>query len=149
MTLQSKLSPALLFLLCQAVASAQSSQKAFATPELAAQALIDAAGKYDVTALMEILGPDGKDLVTTEDPVEDKNRAIAAAEMAREKHLVTIDPKNSARAELSVGSNDWPVPIPIVKRGGQWMFDTKAGRQEVLIRRIGENELNAISICRG
>jgi hypothetical protein len=130
-------------------AAPQTAQKTFATPELAYQAVIQALEAYQVPALLEILGPEGKDLVSSEDPVEDKNRATAFLAMAKEKHVLTPDPKNPARVELSVGNNDWPMPIPIVKRNGRWSFDTKAGRQEILFRRIGENELDAITVCRG
>jgi hypothetical protein len=130
-------------------ATPKTSQKGFATPEKAAEAVIDAAENFQPSALIEILGPDSRDLVASGDAVEDKNRAQAFATLARQKHSVTVDPKNPARADLSVGNDDWPLPIPIVKRNGQWYFDTKAGRQEILFRRIGENELSAIQICRG
>jgi len=129
--------------------SAQSAQKAFDTPEQAAQALIAAAETYDVPVLMEILGPDARDLVSSENPVEEKSRSAAFAGLAREKRSVTLDPKNRDRATLVVGNDDWPLPIPIVRRKGNWYFDSKAGRTEILIRRIGENELDAINICRG
>jgi len=128
---------------------ARSAQKAFDTPEQAAQALIAAAETYDVPALMEILGPDARDLVSSENPVEEKSRSTEFAGLAREKRSVTLDPKNRGRATLVVGNDDWPLPIPIVKRDGKWYYDTKAGRQEILFRRIGENELDAIRICRG
>jgi hypothetical protein len=121
----------------------------FATPQLAAEALLKAAADYDVPALMNILGPDGRDLVSSADAVHDKNTAAEAAAKAREKHAVVIDPKNSKRATLSIGEEDWPLPIPIVEKRGKWYFDTKAGREETLFRRIGENELDAIRICRG
>ncbi len=124
-------------------------QKGFVTPQQASQALIQAAGKYDVPGLLEILGPDGGELVASEDPVEDRNRGVAFAALAREKQSVTLDPKNPGRATLLVGKDDWPLPIPIVKRDGKWYYDSKAGRQEILFRRIGENELDAIRICRG
>jgi len=88
-------------------------------------------------------------LVSSEDPVQDKNNAIAFAARAREKNDVAIDPKNSKRAIISVGSEDWPLPIPLVNKAGKWIFDTKVGLQEVLFRRIGSNELDAIQICRG
>jgi DUF2950 family protein len=127
----------------------QSSQKAFATPEEAAQALIQATKTYDVPTLMEILGPDAKDLVSSEDPVKDKNRSVEFAQLAEEKQSVSVDPSNSNRATLSVGNDDWPFPVPLVKRSGKWYYDSKAGRQEILFRRIGENELDAIKICRG
>jgi hypothetical protein len=124
-------------------------QRAFASPNDAAQALIKAAGSFDLPALKDILGPDGKDLVSSEDSVQDKNRATAFAEKASEKNSVTVDPKNPMRATLSVGNDDWPLPIPIVQREGRWYFDTKAGHREILLRRIGANELDAIQICRG
>jgi len=127
----------------------KSAQKAFATPKEASEALIRALEPFDVPALKEILGPGGEDLVASEDPVQDKNNAAAFATKAREKNEVVIDPKNSGRAILSVGNDDWPLPIPLVKKGGKWSFDTKAGREELLFRRIGANELDAIEICRG
>lgn len=127
----------------------QPSQKTFGTPKQAADALVQAAEGFDVAALKEILGPDGEDLVASEDPVRDKNSAAAFAAKAREKNEITVDPKDSKRAILSVGNDDWPLPIPLVKKGGKWSFDTKAGREEILFRRIGANELDAIQICRG
>jgi len=87
--------------------------------------------------------------VSSEDPVRDKNIAAAFATKAREKNQITVDPKNSTRAILSIGNDDWPLPIPLVKKEGKWSFDTKAGREEVLFRRIGANELDVIQICRG
>ena len=124
-------------------------QKAFATPKQAAEALIQATETFDLPALKAILGPDGEDLVSSEDPVQDKNIAAAFAARAREQNQITIDPKNSKRAILSVGDGDWPLPIPLAEKGGKWSFDTKAGREEVILRRIGANELDAIQICRG
>ncbi len=133
----------------QATTPSQPTQKAFATPKEAVEALIQATENFDAPALKEILGPDGEDLVSSEDPVQDKNNAIAFAARAREKNDVAIDPKNSKRAIISVGSEDWPLPIPLVNKAGKWIFDTKVGLQEVLFRRIGSNELDAIQICRG
>jgi hypothetical protein len=130
------------------MAQAQSKQKTFATPQQAGEALIQAADSYDVPALLEILGPDGKDLVAS-DPVEDKNRAVAFAKLAHEKNSVSIDPKNPARATLLAGPDDWPLPIPIVRKNGKWSYDSNAGRKEILFRRIGENEEDAIRVCRG
>lgn len=137
----------------------QSTQKAFDTPEQAAKALIQAAGTYDVPALLNILGPDSKDLVSSADPARDKSRSVEFATLAKEKQSVNLDPKNidcatlslgnSGCATLSVGNEAWPFPIPIVKRNGKWYFNTNAGREEILFRRIGENELDAIQICRG
>jgi hypothetical protein len=127
----------------------QSAQKTFATQKEASEALIRALETFDVPALKEILGPGGENLVASEDPVQDKNNAAAFATKAREKNQISLDPKNSKRAILSVGNDDWPLPIPLVKKAGRWSFDTEAGREEVLFRRIGANELDAIQICRG
>ncbi len=124
-------------------------QKAFTTPEQASEALIAAAEKFDVPALKEILGPDGVDLVVTQDTVQDKTQAQNFAAKAREKLVLEKDPKKSTRVTLTVGSEDWPLPIPLVKSSKGWRFDTKAGHQEVLYRRIGQNELDAIEVCRG
>ncbi len=132
-----------------AFAQAPPSQKVFETPEKAAEALVLAAENYDVQALKEILGPDGTDLVVTEDPVQSKNQSAAFAAQARSRMKVVRDAKNPGRAILDVGEEDWPLPIPIVQKGGKWRFDSKAGRQEILFRRIGGNELDAIQVCHG
>jgi hypothetical protein len=122
---------------------------AFENPQQAVEALIKAAETYDVSALVEIFGPDGKDFISSADPIQDKNVAASFAAKAREKNIVTIDSHDKTRAVLSVGKDDWPLPIPIVKRKGKWYFDSKQGRDEILFRRIGANELDAIQICRG
>jgi len=129
--------------------TSQPKQKEFDSPKQAADALIQVAANFDVAAAKEILGPDGEDLVSSEDPVQDKNRALAFAAKAGEKNSIEIDKKNPNRAILLVGNDDFPLPIPIVKRKGKWSFDTKVGREEILNRRVGANELNAIEICRG
>jgi len=123
-------------------------QRTFDSARGAADALISAAARFDVPALKEILGPAGADLVATKDPVQDKKVIEAFAARAREKNEVVPDAKNPNRATLSIGDEDWPAPIPIVRKGGKWLFDSKAGRQEILFRRIGSNELNAIEACR-
>jgi DUF2950 family protein len=133
----------------KAIASSAQAQKTFATPQQAADALIQAAAKYEVSALLEIFGPEGEDFVSSADPIHDKGMAAAFAAKAQEKSLVTLDPKNRARAILSVGNDDWPFAVPIVKKDGKWHFDSKEGRDEILRRRIGANELDAIQICRG
>ncbi|MGB2668453.1 MAG: DUF2950 domain-containing protein, partial [Candidatus Acidiferrum sp.] len=129
--------------------TAQPAQKTFPSAQAAADAFIQAAESWDVAALNQILGPHGEDLVSSEDPVRDKNSAAHFSAEAHEKTLVSVDPKNPNRASLVVGDDDWPMPIPIVKRNGVWLFDTKSGKQEILDRRIGANELDAIQICRG
>jgi hypothetical protein len=130
-------------------AAAQPQQKQFDTPKEAADALIQVAANFDPAAAKEILGPDSDDIIASEDPVEDKNRATAFAEKAKEKNSIELDKKDPNRAILLVGNDDFPLPIPIVKRKGKWSFDTKVGREEILNRRIGANELNAIQVCRG
>ena len=130
-------------------ATAAIQQRTFDTAEKASEALILAAERYDVPAMKEILGPDGVDLVTTADAVQSKNLSEAFAAQAREKTAVEVDPLDPNVAILSVGPDDWPLPIPIVKEGGRWRFDTAAGRQEILLRRIGRNELDAIQVCLG
>ena len=132
-----------------AAATSQAKQKGFDTPQQAADSLVQAAAAFDVPALEEILGPGSEDIISSEDPVMDKNQAVKFAADAKEKNSIEVDTKNPNRAILSVGVEEWPVPIPIVKRKGKWYFDTKAGRQEILFRRIGTNELDAIEICRG
>src|SRR5947209_9154327 len=132
-----------------AQAPAPAGPKAFATPDEAAQALVAACKDYDVATLMQILGPDASDLVSSQDAVADKNHGTEFATLAAEKHSVTPDPKDPNRATIVVGNEDWPFPIPLVKRNDKWYFDMKSGRQEVLYRRIGRNELDAIKICRG
>jgi hypothetical protein len=124
-------------------------QATFATPDKAAAALIDAAEKFDQPALLSILGPEGKDLIQTGEPSRDRELAQNFASKAREKNTVTLEGTRTDRAILSVGTELWPLPIPIVKRGAKWSFDSRAGVREVLLRRIGRNELDAIAICHG
>lgn len=121
-------------------------QRSFETPQLAADALIKAAETYDVPALLDIFGPEGKDFVASADPVADKAKAQEFIEKAHEKNTVSVE---KTKATLLVGNDQWPLPIPIVLRQGKWFFDTKAGKNEILFRRIGANELDAIKICRG
>jgi len=128
---------------------AQPPQKTFDTPQQAADAMILAVKNDDVSALQEIFGPAGKDFVASGDDVQDKNSRANFATQAQEKMHIDIDPKVPNRAIVSVGSEDWPLPVPIVKQEGKWHFDSKAGRTEILNRYVGENELDAITICRG
>lgn len=124
-------------------------QQQFDTPQQALDTLVQAAAAFDTSTLMQVLGPDATDLVSSDDPVMDKQRATEFATKAKEKNAVEVDKKNPNRASLTVGNDDYPLPIPLIKQHGKWEFDTKAGRQEILNRRIGANELDAIEICRG
>lgn len=131
-----------------ATAPTKPAQRTFASARAAADALVAAAEKFDVPAMKAIFGPDGIDLVVTEDEVLDRNQATAFAAKAREKLVVVPDPANPKSATLTIGPDDWPVPIPVVTDGKKWRFDTEAGREEVLLRRVGQNELDAIKVCR-
>src|SRR6201981_798723 len=132
-----------------ATAASQPKQKQFDTPKQAADALVQVASNFDVAAAKEILGPDSEDIVASEDPVQDKNRAAAFAAKAEEKMSVQTDKKNPNQAIVLVGNDNFPLPFPLVKQNGKWFFDTKVGREEILNRRVGEDELKAIEICRG
>jgi hypothetical protein len=125
------------------------SVKTFDTPQQAADVLIAAAEKFDERILEEIFGLGGEDIVFSGEYERDRQRASDFAAEAREKKTVSVDPKRGNRAFLLVGNEDWPFPVPIVKLSDRWSFDAKAGRQELLYRRIGSNELDAIAICRG
>jgi Protein of unknown function (DUF2950) len=135
--------------------SAASSTTAVAGPETfesaakAADALVDAAEKFDVPSLIRIVGEDGEDVILTDEYALDRESAQEFAAQARKKKRIATDPKNDSRAFLLVGDEDWPFPLPMVKRQGRWSFDAAAGREELIRRRIGRNELDAIEICRG
>jgi Protein of unknown function (DUF2950) len=153
-----------------AQAPAQGPQ-AFDTPQQAAEAVIKAAAEYNVPELMAIFGPDGEDFVSGGDQVQDRNNAIEFAKEAQTKNSITMEaPKpgqpvsvvgqtsgsstiTSAptpnRATIIVGEEEWPFPVPLIKKNGKWYFDSKTGRQNILYRRIGANELDAIQVCRG
>lgn len=124
-------------------------QATYATPEAASAALTAASEKFDLVALAEILGADGVKLVTSDDKVQDKNQAEAFAAKVREKTGIVRDEKDPHRATLTVGADDWPMPIPLVEEHGKWRFDSVAGSEEILNRRVGENELCAIDLCLG
>ena len=132
-----------------ATTAVAASAKSFDSPQQAADALIDAAEKFDEVALGQIFGPGGEDIVFSGEYAQDRQHAADFAAEAREKKSVSVDPKSGNRAYILVGNEDWPFPVPLVKKGDKWSFDAKAGRQELLYRRIGANELDAIQVCRG
>ena len=123
--------------------------KTFDTPQQAANALVTAAKSFDTAALEELFGKDFRTVVLSGEAGQDRERAAEFAMKAAEKTRVSVDPRTRTRAFLMVGNEEWPFPIPIVKHGTRWSFDTAAGRQEMLYRRIGANELDAIAICNG
>jgi hypothetical protein len=126
---------------------AQTGQKTFATPQEAAQALVDAAAANDAAAMLQIFGPGGKDIVQSGDAAEDKASREQFAALARQKMQVETD-EDHDRATIVVGPDDWPMPVPIVLDKGKWRFDPAVGRVEVLARRVGRNEMTAIEVCR-
>jgi hypothetical protein len=131
-------------LLC-VVTSVASAQQAFKTPDEAASALASAAKAGDMKALNTVLGPDGEDIVSSGDEVADaqtRQKFVAAYDA---KHQIKMDGDN--KATVIIGNDDFPLPIPIIRKDGAWKFDTAAGREEILFRRIGKNELDAIQSC--
>ena len=124
-------------------------QTLFASQQEAAEAIVSAAEKSDEAALKEILGSNSYDLIHTGEPAADKDLLQQFATMAREKMSFSADPKNRSKSILLLGNDNWPFAIPLQKAGTKWYFDTNSGRQELLFRRIGRNELDAIQICRG
>jgi hypothetical protein len=125
-----------------AMASVAGAQQSFQTPEEAADALASAAKAGDRNALLTVLGRDGEDIVSSGDDVDDaaaRQRFVAAYDAKRQ---ITRDGDN--KAIMVIGQEDFPFPIPIVRKNGSWQFDSAAGRQEILYRRIGRNELAAI-----
>jgi Protein of unknown function (DUF2950) len=122
-------------------------QKTFATPYEAVRALVKAAEDGNQDEMVAVLGDDGKELVYSGDAVQDKAGMEGFVKAYKIKHaLVKQDDQTRI---LTVGANDWKMPIPVVNDGGKWRFDTAAGKQELLYRRIGHNELGAIAACRG
>ena len=121
----------------------------FDTAQQAADALIAAAGEFDEAALAKIFGPNGKKVIFTGEAAQDRQRALGFAAEAKEKMTVSVDPKTGKRAFIIIGDENWPFPVPIVKSNGKWSFNAKAGEQELLYRRVGANELDAIQICHG
>ena len=131
-------------LLCTA-ASVVNAQQAFKTPDEAASALVSAAKTGDRKAIVAVLGPEGNDIVSSGDAVADattREKFVAAYDA---KHQITLEGDN--KATMVVGQEDFPLPIPLVRKDGMWSFDTTAGREEILARRIGKNELDTIQAC--
>jgi hypothetical protein len=123
--------------------------KGFPSADAAAQALVNAAKSDDVAGLIAILGPSAKAIVSTGDPVEDRTVRRTFAARAAQKMRLAPNHGSATAKTLLAGKDEWPLPIPIVERNGQWYFDTAQGKEEILTRRIGSNELDAIEVCRG
>ena len=122
-------------------ADAAVKQKGFATPDEAVKAFAAAMESNDEKELLSIFGTAAKELISSGDPVSDKQRReMFISDYNRKNKLV----QEGSRMVLNVGEKDWPFPVPLVKKGDQWFFDTKAGKEEILNRRIGENELSTV-----
>jgi len=134
-------SMAVVALLC-ASTSVATAQQAFKTPEEAATALVGAAKSGDMKAITTVLGPDGDDIVSSGDEVADAATRAKFVTAYDAKHTIAME--GDSKAIMVIGPDDFPLPIPIIRKDGQWRFDTAAGREEILFRRIGENELDAI-----
>jgi DUF2950 family protein len=127
-----------------ATAAAQTAtQRTFAAPEDAVKALFDTVKTGNLDALLAIFGPEGRELIASSDPATARmNRQVFAVAAREQWHIEDATP---TRKTLVVGNEDWPFPVPLVKEPGGWRFDAGAGKEEVLARRIGRNELDAIA----
>jgi len=138
--------------LCLSVArpcsAQQGNEKTFASPGDAVLALYNAVKSYDSQALNSILGSNANDILHTGDDVADKNMAADFIRRYDQMHRVVIEPDQTVT--LYIGAENWPTPIPIVKNSsGAWYFDTEAGKKEILYRRVGTNENDAIDTLHG
>ena len=124
-------------------------QASFATPQACLSALIEAAERDDTAALLKIFGPKGKDIVRSGDDREDKEKRAEFARRARQKSRFIPDPADADKMIIAIGDEEWPMPVPLVRRDGRWRFLSAQGRQEIMARRIGFNELTAIEVCHG
>jgi hypothetical protein len=134
----------LVWVLAGQARAATGEQRVFPSPEEAVKSLVEALKANDLQALGSIFGPDSEELIESGDPVEDQARRSHFVKLYEEKNSLT---QSGQGMELSVGNEDWPFPIPVVQKNGQWYFDTEAGRDEILARRIGKNEWYAIQFC--
>jgi Protein of unknown function (DUF2950) len=120
-------------------------QKTFASPADASKALFTAIQSNDERAILDILGPDGKKIVSSGDATEDANDRANFVRRYQEMHRVLREPDGTAT--LYIGARNWPLPIPLVSAGKSWHFDTAAGQKEILYRRVGKNEIATIRVC--
>ncbi len=123
----------------------QQGQKTFSSAEEASHALVTAAESNDEKAMIEILGPDGKQIISSGDEAEDAESRANFALRYQEMHRLVKEPDGTT--VLYIGAKNWPTPIPLVHKGKLWYFDTAAGKKEILYRRIGRNEISAIRVC--
>lgn len=125
--------------------SAASAQQSFKTAEDAVAALVNAAKSGDRKGILTVLGPDGASIASSGDEAEDAAARKRFTDAYDAKHQITME--SDQKAVLVIGDEDWPFPIPIVRKDDSWRFDTAAGREEILDRRIGRNERAAMQAC--
>ncbi len=123
----------------------QPGQKTFSSPEQASNALVTAAQSNDEKAMLDLLGADGKQIVSSGDEAEDASSRANFVQRYREMHRLMKEPDGTVT--LYIGARNWPTPIPLVQKANAWYFDTDAGKREILFRRIGRNELSTIRVC--
>jgi Protein of unknown function (DUF2950) len=123
----------------------QAGQKTFSSAEEACRALFMAVQTNDEKAMLDILGPSGKQIISSGDEAEDADNRTIFVQKYQEMHRLVKEPDGTTT--LYIGAENWPTPIPLVEKAGAWYFDTEAGREELLLRRIGHNELSAIRVC--
>lgn len=124
----------------------QAGQKTFASPEEASRALFAAAKNNDEKAMLDLLGPDGKEIISSGDAAEDAQSRTEFVKRYEEMNRLVKEPDGSV--SLYIGAHNWPCPIPLVNKGNMWYFDSATGRREIMFRRIGRNEISAIHVCR-
>jgi hypothetical protein len=123
----------------------QQGQKTFSSPEDASNALVTAAQSNDEKAMLDVLGPDGKQIISSGDETEDAHSRANFVQRYQEMHRLVKEPDGTTT--LYIGAKNWPTPIPLVKKDNLWHFDTEAGKREILYRRIGRNEISTIRVC--
>jgi hypothetical protein len=124
----------------------QAGQKTFASPEEASKALFAAAKNNEEKAMLDLLGPDGKEIISSGDAAEDAQSRTEFVKRYEEMNRLVKEPDGSVT--LYIGAHNWPCPIPLVNKGNMWYFDSATGRREIMFRRIGRNEISAIHVCR-
>jgi hypothetical protein len=123
----------------------QQGQKTFSSAEDASNALVMAAQNNDQKALLDVLGPDGRQIVSSGDETQDAENRANFVQRYQEMHRLMNEPDGTIT--LYIGAENWPMPIPLVNKGNSWYFDTAAGKKDILYRRVGRNELSAIRVC--
>ena len=146
-TVKLALAAAILLVVCYPARSIaqQQGQKTFSSAQQASEALVTAARNNDEKAMIAILGPDAKKIVSSGDDAEDAQGRATFVEKYQQMHRLVREPDGTTT--LYIGAENWPTPIPLVDKGHAWYFDTDAAKKEILYRRVGENEMSAMRIC--